>query len=210
MIKLKPPTHRIDGAAVLISMSDSAWDFDKIRSEREAWVHSALEAKRDAAKYPDDPEQAAAMREAIELTHDEERAANALAPFARYHAGVSRFQLGAPDWAASGKPCTVRDYLRDGQRPAEFGLRRLSARDFAALVDVQPFRVRLVEAARLGLRSIAADGYTWTAKGDEVASDEQLEALHAADPSLLAEVGVAVLKLSSPLADDEKKPATLG
>ena len=34
MIKIKPPTHKIDGVAVFVSQHDSAWDHERIARER--------------------------------------------------------------------------------------------------------------------------------------------------------------------------------
>ena len=51
----------------------------------------------------------------------------------------------------------------------------------------------------MGLRSIIADEYRWTAVGDALAEDEQLEVIHAADPDLLEEIGRAVMQLCRPL-----------
>ena len=93
----------------------------------------------------------------------ESEAAAARAPVERYYAGLTRFQLDAPDWASDGKPTTARAFFKPGERPAEFGLRRLGFRDYQSVIEVEHTRARLVEACRLGLRSIKADGYSWRA-----------------------------------------------
>lgn len=184
MIKLRPPQHRIDGAALYASSTDSAWDLDKVRAERVAWVDRAREEK--LASGDEQP-----------LTAEEIAAAVARSPVERFFAGKTRYQIGADDWGADGKPTTARDFLKG--KPAEFGLRRLGFRAYNEIAEEAKTRARLIEACRLGLRSINADGYSWTAKADEVASDEQLDALHEANPALLVEIGAAVLALSRPL-----------
>lgn len=52
MIKLKPPTHTIDGLAVFVSSTDPAWDLPRIEAERDAQVARALAEKQDAYTYP--------------------------------------------------------------------------------------------------------------------------------------------------------------
>lgn len=198
MIKLKPPTHSIDGLAVFISATDPAWDIDRLKAERDAHVAVALAEKRDAAPEAD--------RDAVELTVAEMQAAIARAPVERYYAGKTRFQLDAPDWAADGSPTTARNYLKAGEKPAEFGLRRLSFRAYQEIAELENPRARLVEACRLGLRSITADGYRWRATGDGPAGDEQIEALHEANPALVTEIGGAVLLLSRPLDPEAEGP----
>lgn len=183
MIKLKPPTHAIDGLAVFISSHDPAWDFERIAAERVARVDAA------AARTP------------AENSH-----AVALSPVERYYAGKTRYQPDAPDWGADGKPTTARAYLRDGEKPAEFGLRRLGFRAFQEVAALDEPRARLVEACRLGLRSITADGHRWRAAGDGPAPDEQIEVLHAARPDLVTEIGAAVILLSRALDSEAETP----
>lgn len=207
MINIKPPTHRIDGAAVFISRDDPAWDLERIVAEREAWTARALQEKRDAAPYPADPEQAAAIRETIKLTAAEEMAAIARAPVERYFAGKTRYQPGAEEWGADGKPTTVREFLQD--KPAEFGLRRLGFRAYQEVLEIEATRARLIEAARRGLRSVTSEGYRWAPASMsplEMAADEVLEALHEANPSLLPEIGAAVLNLCRPLDPEVEVP----
>ena len=206
MLKIKPPTHTVDGLAVFISMTDPAWDFERLAAERDAQVARALAEKQDAYTYPADPEQAALVRATLALSPAEQSAAVARAPVERYYAGKSRFQLDAPDWAADGSPSTARAFLKAGEKPAEFGLRRLGFRAHQEVAEIENARGRLLEACRLGLRSIKAEGYTWKAPGDEPAGDEQLEALHAANPWLLDEIGASVLMLGRPLDHEAETP----
>lgn len=189
MIKIKPPTHKIDGVAVFISQQDSAWDIDRVTAEREAQIAATAKAKSPH-----------------KLTAEERAAAVARSPVERYYAGRTRYQPDAADRTADGKACTVRDFMKLGERPAEFGLRRLGYRAFQQMTAIAHGRARLIEAARLGLRSITADGYTWQASDEETAGDDQLEALHAARPSLLEEIGAAVINLSRPLDDEAELP----
>jgi len=194
MLKIKPPTHNIDGLAVYVSSTDPAWDFERLATERDAQVARALAEKQTVMDLP------------LDLTHAEMAAAIARAPVERYYAGKTRVQLDAPDWAADGSPTTARAYLKPGEKPAEFGLRRLGYRAYQEICETENPRARLIEAARLGLRSIKADGYSWRATGDEPAGDEQIEALHGASPALVTEIGGAVLLLSRPLDNEAETP----
>lgn len=203
MLKLKPPTHTIDGLAIYIAAHDPAWDFERIAAEREAWNARALAEKQDAYTYP---EQAALVRATLALSPAEQAAALARAPVERYYAGKTRLQPDAPDWAADGSPTTARAFLKAGEKPAEFGLRRLGFRAFQEIVETENPRARLIEACRLGLRSITADGYRWRAAGDEPAGDEQIEVLHNASPALVTEIGTAVLLLSRSLDPEAEGP----
>lgn len=200
MIRIKPPTHKIDGVAVFVSQHDGAWDLARVTAEREAQIARALEAKRKALGGSEEEQAATA------LTAAERADAVARSPVERYYAGRTRYQLDAADWTADSKPCTVRDFMRPGERPAEFGLRRLGYRAYQEVATIENGRARLIEAARLGLRSITADGYAWQAHVEEAAGEDQLEALHAARPSLLEEIGAAVLSLSRPLDDEAELP----
>lgn len=186
---------------MFVSQHDSAWDHDRVTAERDTRIAEALASKRKALGDVTEEERAAVV-----LTDVERRIAVARSPVERYYAGRTRYQFGADDWTADAKPCTVRDFMRPNERPAEFGLRRLGHRAFQEVQEVNHPRARLIEAARLGLRSITAEGYTWQARGEETAGDEQLEALHAARPSLLEEIGAAVLALSRPLDDEAETP----
>lgn len=206
MLKLKPPTHTVDGLAAFISATDPAWDFERLAAERDAQVARALAEKQDAYTYPADPEQADLVRATLALSPAEQAAALARAPVERYYAGKTRLQPDAPDWAADGSPTTARAYLRAGEKPAEFGLRRLGFRAFQEIVETENPRARLIEACRLGLRSITADGYRWRAAGDEPAGDEQIEVLHNASPALVTEIGGAVLLLSRSLDPEAEGP----
>lgn len=197
MLKLKPPTHAIDGLALFVSSTDPAWDIPRIEAEREAFVRQVVDAAQAKVTVAsNDPP----------ITAAERAAAVARSPVERYYAGKTRYQLDAPDWGADGKPTTARAWLKPGEKPAEFGIRRLGFRAYQEIAEIDNSRARLIEACRLGLRSITADGYKWKATGDEPASDEQLETLHEASPNLVLEIGGAVLLLSRPLDPEAEGP----
>ena len=213
MIRLKPPTHRIDAPATYIALGDPAWNTAKIEADLAAYEAAALAAVQDkavevyVAANPDrevTEAELAEVRAGCVLTEDEREKACAAHPRARYYAGKTRFQPNAPDWGPDGKPASVRDYLSG--TPAEFVLRRCDFRTFQEVTEITNWRARLVEACRVGLRAIRAEGYSWAAKGDERATDEQLEVLHAADPALVVELGVAVLTLCRPLDPEAELP----
>lgn len=212
MLRIKPPTHRIDAPGTYISGRDPAWDNAKNDRDMAAFVDNALKAKQDAAEADFraaahdrevSDEEVATVRAAVELTAGERKAAIERHPVVRYFSGVTRWQPSAPDWGPDGKPTTVRDYLKPGAKATEFQIRRLSLRDFQSVSEIENTRARFLEAARAGLRSIRADGYEWTARGDEWATDAQLEAIHEADPELVPEIGMAVLNMCRALSDAE-------
>ncbi len=211
MLKLKPPTHKIDAPATYIARGDPAWNIAKVEADLLAYKAAALAAVQDkavetyvAANAGREVTEAevAEVRAGCVLTDEETHKAYAPHPWLRYYAGKTRYQPNAPDWGPDGKPCTVRDYLSG--TPAEFVLRRPDYRTYTELTEIPGARAGLVEACRVGLRAIRAEGYSWSAaKPDERATDEQLEALHSADPSLIVEIGRAVLTLCRPLDDTE-------
>jgi hypothetical protein len=212
MLRIKPPTHRIDAPGTYICGRDPAWDNAKNDAHLAAFVERARKEKQDAAEADyraghKDREVTDAeietVRAGVELTPAEHKAAIELHPVVRYYSGATRLQPNAPDWGPDGAPITVRDYLKPGSKPTEFQIRRLSLRDFQAICEIDNTRARLLEAARAGLRAIRSEGYEWTARGDEWASDAQLEAIHEADPELVPELGAAVLSLCRPLSDAE-------
>lgn len=213
MIKLKPPTHKIDAPGTYIARGDTAWNTAKIEADLAAYEAAALAAVQDqaveahiAASAGREVTEAelAEVRAGCVLKEDERSKACASHPWLRYHAGKTRYQPNAPDWGLDGKPCTVRDYLSG--TPAEFVLRRPDFRTFQEVTEISNWRARLIEACRVGLRAIRADGYSWAAKNDERATDEQLEVLHANDPNLVIEIGAAVLTLCRPLDPEAELP----
>ncbi len=197
MLKI-PPTHTIDGNAVYIYSLDPAWDFDKIGEERAARTPSAQRGPPTGTTEDGRP---------FWDTSTEEHA-----PVARYFAGKTRYQLDAPARLADGTPCTVRHFLKG--KPAEFGLRRLSLRDFTEVADIESTRARLVEACRRGLRAFNSEGFTWyngqgigsDGKEGPVSCEQAREMLHATDPGLVIEIGAAVMNLCRPLDPETETP----
>ena len=220
-IKFKPPMHRADLAAgILIPDTDSSWNLAKVADDRLVYEARALDAKREAAveafvgENPDASEtEVEAVRAACFLTGEEARAAGALSPVLRYHAGITRFQPNAPDTDAHGRPVTIREDYIIGKPDVEFALRRLRATEYHEIGELGGHggaRTRLLEAFRAGLVGIRAEGYSWKAKPDEQAGDEQLEVVFAAGENLPLEIGAAVMRLSRALDEDEKKSAPVG
>lgn len=213
MIKLRPPTHKIDGAAVFIAPSDPAWDMATINAEIAALWDAALVEVQDAAvkaevakrgaPTPEEVEQiTATVRAGVHLTDEQRAEASARHPFVRYLGGRTRFQPDAPDWRPDGSPCTVRGYLTG---PAtEFSLCRVKSEPYRAAEEIPVTSARLREFCQLGLRGIRSEGYTWRADDHQTrAPDDVLEVLHAANVALIREIGTAVLLLARGLNVDE-------
>lgn len=209
MLKIKPPTHKIDGGGVYIADAD-AWDHERIDSELEQLIAAALAEVQDkaaeahlAANAKASDAEVAAVRESCVLTDEEKAAAVKRHPVVRYRTGRTRFQPDAPDHDPSGKPITAREYLL--KPPTEFAIRRLSYQEYhRASEETSTFR-RLVGFARKGLRAIRSpDALQWELrKGDDEAPDEIMQALHEAGPLLVREIGAAVVLYNAPLSDDE-------
>jgi hypothetical protein len=217
-LKIKPPTHRSDALGIFISAHDPAWDDDRYKADVEVMVAAALKAKQDAAEAaymailpehrPTNPDDLAAQikfrRTIAQLTEDERHKARAAHPVVRYLAGLTRWQPGAQDWDPTGKPCTVRDYLKPNAAPSEFTIRRLSYQAYQAADEITSTAERLTAFARASLRAIKSPEWNWTAADHETrAPDEVLQALHDADPSLPLQIGQAVISLCRPLSDTE-------
>src|SRR4051812_37832928 len=117
MIKLKPPTHKIDGGGIVISQMD-CWDQPRIESELKQLEAQALTELQDRAEATyvtanskASPEDVASVRASCLLTEEEKGAALLRHPTQRYLSGQTRYQPDAPDWDPSGKPATAREYL---------------------------------------------------------------------------------------------------
>ena len=212
MIKIKPPTHKIDGAAVFIAPSDPAWDMPTIDAEiGTMWEAALVKLQDDAIKAeiakrgavsPEEVEQITATARMLQLSDEQRIEAYSRHPFVRYQGGCTRFQPDAQDWRPDGSPCTVRDYLRGP--PTEFSLCRPKAEPYRAAEEISVTSARLMEFAYLGLRGIRSEGYTWRAEDRQTrAPEEVIEALHAASVVLIREIGRAVLLLSKGLNVDE-------
>jgi hypothetical protein len=206
---LRPPTHVIDAPGVFISAGD-CWDNEKLDAEHQAALAKALRAKQDAVSYAvreaQSPEDDERLRASVELTEDEQTAALAATPFARYYAGRTRYQLDAQDWDAAGEPVTVRQYLTG--IPTEFVLRRLHFIDFREASTITIAHKALLEMTTLGLVEIRspAGGLQWKADKDTKRVPEAvLQSIHDAGHGLISEIGTAVLRYNRPLDDAEGK-----
>lgn len=214
MLKIKPPTHKIDAPAVFVSLTDAAWNNDVYFADMAALEAAALkelqdaaEAKLRAANQGRDlsDEEVAAVREGCVLSPVQSHQARSRHPVARYASGKTRWQPDAADWAPDGTPCTVRERYLKG--PAtEFSLRRLSYTAYQRADELVASSARLTEFARLGLKAIKSADFSWHAKGDENVPDEVMQALHDANVALPLEIGAAVVLLCRPLDEDAELP----
>lgn len=134
-------------------------------------------------------------------------------PFLRYHAGETRFDLGARDEHGA-----VAEAV--GKGAVEYHLRRLSPLE---LNEVQGLMERefaqgypnprgaYLLAARYGLVAVKADGrdVVEVERRNGAVTDECVEMLAECTElgfNLLIHIGQAVYAASQPLRDDEKKP----
>ncbi len=209
-LRLRPPTHKIDALGVFISAHDPAWDDDAYKADVEVMLAAALKAKQDAAVgaiktpeewQPDELIKREALRAAVTLTDEERHKARAPHPVVRYLRGLTRWQPNAPDHDPHGKPCTVRERYIKGQ-PCEFTIRRLPYAAYQAADAIENSAERLTAFARASLRAIKSPDWNWEATGERV-PDDVMQALHDADPSLLLEIGQAVISLCRPLDEVE-------
>lgn len=196
MLKLKPPTHRVDAVGIFIAPHDPAWDDARYTSEMAVidartlvTVQDAAEAEARALGCSDTD--ALEVRAKARPSMEQLQAARGLHPVVRYAAGRTRYQLDAPDWDHDHKPCTVREYLRSA--PTEFAIRRPSYTEYQAAVDIVDTRARLLAFLRAGLVAVRSEGWNWERAG--AVPEDVIEALHACDPSLPYEVGQAVTLL---------------
>lgn len=212
MLKVRPPTHKIDGGGTYIASQD-CWDQERIVREMQPHWDSAL-AKVQAAAIEaykaDHPLATEAdlqeVKDSCELTKMEKSEAVSAHPWSRYLRGLTRYSLDSPEHDMEGKPVTVRDYLKGD--PTVFVVRRLSFQDSRAAEEILIPSKRLEEMCKLGLREIRspAGGLSWkAAKTDERVPDDILQALHEADASLINQIGSAVIQYNRPLDDDEGK-----
>lgn len=94
-----PIVHRVDHVPVFVLLRDSAWDNDRITREERQIEH--------AIKFAEDGDPAEPLAD-VQWTDPKDH------PIARYHGGVSRYDLR-----------TVEAYLLPNERPTKFVLRRL-------------------------------------------------------------------------------------
>lgn len=211
-LRLRPPTHRADAGGIFVPANDPAWDDALYMADEAALLAAALAEKQAAAeaahlaKHPAaTAEEIAALRAACKLDAGEQYKARALHPVVRYMTGRTRYQIGAEDRAPDGSACTVRDrYIRPDCKPCEFAIRRPRSADYQAADEITSTGARLTEFARIGLKAISSPDWTWSiAEGVSRVPPEVIEALHEADPSLLLEIGRAVIRLCAPLSEVE-------
>lgn len=211
MLKIKPPTHKIDGGGIVISSLD-CWDWARVELECKALEEVALGELRDKAaetflqgnQKASDAE-VDAVRLSCILSDEERTAAHMRHPVQRYLAGQTRYQPDAPDWDHEGKPITARAYLTG--LPTEFYIRRLSFSDYHRAVEITSTIGRLTAFVRRGLRAIRSpgDGLQWELKREDEVPDDILQALHEANPLLIRELGGACIIYNRPLDDIEGK-----
>lgn len=214
MLKLRPPTHRIDSPGIFISLGD-CWDQQKLDADLAIRKEKALADKADKAIADYlaaskgkalTPEEEQAIRDAVALDEDEETAVLFNSPVSRYYSGKTRYQPDADDWDSSGKPCKVRDFLV-GQ-PTEFIIKRLNFQDYRDASTIVGPAKALLEMATLGLREIRSPpgGLSWKAgKGEDRVPDHILQSLHDANVGLISEIGNAVIRFNSPIGEEEGK-----
>lgn len=207
MLKIRPPTHRVDAQGTFISRED-CWDHEAIDKEAQTHVAKALEEKKAAIreKYPEaSPEDLQVMLDGCELTDAEKKAALQHSPWLRYYYGKTRFQIDAPEIDGWGKSMVVRSYLKEGGTPTLFMIRRLPYQLYRDVEDLD-WRKQLLEFVALGLREIrnTGTGFNWRSEGDRV-PEAVLEALHNTSLTLINEIGAAVRAFNAPLGDEEGK-----
>lgn len=212
MIRVKPPTHKIDAGGIVISQFDK-WDMPRIELELKALEDAALATLQDRAEETFTQSNSKATAEEIEavrascvLSDKEKEQAHARHPVNRYLSGATRFQPDCADWDPAGKPTTARAYLTGPV--TEFLIRRLSFNDYHRAGEAVSTLARLTAFARKGLRGIRSPdgGRQWEAPKDlDNAPDDVLQAIHDANTHLIQEIGAAVISYCRPLSDDEGK-----
>lgn len=203
-IKIKPPTHRIDGGGIAISFAD-CWDWDRVQKELDELELQALQAAVDKALEGKElsEEEAKAVKASVVLSEDEKDAAKNRHPVRRYLRGETRLQPDAPDWDAQGKQVTARDYLL--ATPTEFIVRRLGWADHQRCSEISNTRQRLIAFLRAGLIEIRSEDFNWKRKDGEEIQDDLLQSIHEAGNQLLTEIGSQVVAYNRPLDESEGK-----
>lgn len=217
---LSVPTHRIDAPGVYIYPQDGAWDQQRLAAEDDAMVEISLaekkretleDAARQAGKGPDDlsAEEREAAVKGVELDGDERRACLARHPVSRYFAGETRFDLQAIDQGPGGQ-VRITDYIKPGETPTMFHLRRVGYQTRARLdpsIVSEPI-ARLVGWVRAGVERITCGATVlWeTSEKEPSVPDVWLERICGADAygNLLRLAG-ACAKYSRPLDEVEGK-----
>lgn len=214
MLKVRPPTHKIDAGGLFIAVGDS-WDQEKLEREYKILEDRALSALQEEAlakaraQNPGQdltPEGEQAIKDSCKLSQAERIEAYGVHPWSRYFRGKTRYQPDAPELDPEGKPVKVRDYLKG--EPTTFVIRRLAFADQRAAEEIESSAKRLEELCRSGLKEIRSPqgGLQWKAeRGVDRVPDDILQALHEADASLINQIGNAVLIYGRPLDEEESK-----
>lgn len=116
-------------------------------------------------------------------------------PVMRYLAGLTRYDLDAEG---------VRSYLKPGETPAVFVLRRLKLQEHTDCLDIAAPNARMVRAAQLGV--VRVEGAMLCDKFGR----EELEQLHEMNPNLPIDLGIAVMNYGRPPSDAEGKRSGSG
>ncbi len=211
-LSLYPPTHRVDQLGTFVSLEDPAWDEVLYKADLLALLEGALNEVRDQAEAEFraqnqgrevTDEEIAALRESCALSPEQAHKAKAKHPVVAYANALTRFAIDCDAWDPGGKPCTVRSrYLTKGPA-SEFTIGRLNRADYSAAEAIVSTSDRLAEFCRLGLKAVKSPHWNWRVKAGETASEEIIDALHAADPSLPAAIGTAVVQMCAKLSEPE-------
>lgn len=116
-------------------------------------------------------------------------------PVMRYLAGLTRYDLDAEG---------VRGYLKPGEMPVVFVLRRLKLQEHTDVLDITAPNARMVRAAQLGV--VRVEGAMLCDKFGR----EDLEQLHDMNPNLPLDLGIAVMNYGRPPSDVEGKRSGSG
>lgn len=216
---LKVPTHKIDAPGLFILPHDDAWDHARLDAEAAELVALALDqakaravetAAQQAGVVVEDltPEQREAAEQSVALTVEEQEAAKATHPVARYRAGETRYQLDAPDQGPRGPAC-ARDYLRPDAEFVALELRRIPWRVKMSIDAEREHRVRWEALVKEGVSGVRFGAEVkWRAKSsDDKIPDALLDQICESEGEWLnlAHIAGACSKYSAPLTESEGK-----
>lgn len=204
--RLRPPTHKADVRGVYISGLDDAWDYERVEREVNAYVERKIAELPEAQRTED---ARARLRDEVLGTPF----VPPLHPVQRYNAGLTRFQVEAPDWDLEGKPVTAAEYLKIDARPARFVFRRLSWQQYESAFSADVGRIKLGELTRMSLVEIQdpRGNFNWRIDAPgALSSEEVVAALWDSDRDLHVDLGRAARLFSAPLMDHEGKPSGSG
>lgn len=115
-------------------------------------------------------------------------------PWFRYYSGATRYDLQASD---------VRQFIREGERPTVFILRRLTLAEYARVTGIDD-RERLLRAAELGVVGVENGGDAGFI-ADKWRGAEDVQRAFEIDAELPFNLGAAVLNYSRPIDEAEGK-----